>query len=633
MYTSHEASPYLTSAKKNRKPPKKFILLLAGSELMSNQPNLMSIPFRELTSVELKDRLELLLLGLPRGIALLELEPESGKSTCLYANDLYCQLCNASLDDLIEFGIPATGRHIPKEDRDRTGLVATDAGKSLSPFTVCYRVCHGDEFKWIRASAVYQPSPSGNLYMFCVLEDYTEGAKLESDRKVQESASLMLSSFVTALFDASCYIGSDFRIVDDGAKLRGFFSSDVEVSLVGVSLCSYISLIEDQLRFKDFMSRAFLCEKLPVAPMIRLRMSLADNPLCDVQVYVAKVVCLDALPASERYLVGIRVMPSSGTSSVRVVEAQRETRRLAVSSNPFINVTRDLLVALTVADIQEPGEVPGAFEWIVPLFEVSDSELIEEELIRALPNNIQWDMFQASRAHNFSACAQLLAFTIEGNLNVLAGVFHQFLGKKSKYHYVFRFFCNMVPHLAPADGYELLYVLDEALERMPGENEVIAMDVTLCLLTAAYRNPLCFGCPNSTDWLRDRFSKAMSSCSSIDKSRRLGPVYWICTLWGAVQAKQGRFDEAKAILENTFADMVKYCTRHPEVASVRKLQAVVAYNIAAEHLRECNLIMSLRWAHKIQDIVQVSQVTLPRKCTELITWAQGIQEVMEGFSE
>jgi len=247
---------------------------------------------------------------------------------------------------------------------------------------------------------------------------------------------------------------------------------------------------------------------------------------------------------------------------------------------------------------------------------------MEEEVIKSLPNNIQWDMFQAARSGNFLGIAELLEFTVEGSADIFST---KKIRNKSLSHSVLRMYLDIVPRLSAAEGHELLYLLDEALPRIEKKGEVMGWELTLCLFTAAYKNPECYSCANSIEWLRDRFGKSLKN-SQIAKSKRLGPVYWICVLWGAIQCKADRQEEAFATWKSAFNDMHAYCTRHPESTSVRQLQAITAHNLAVEYLRVGKVMKSLSWAHKIQAIQLTSQVTLPEKCNQLVRWAERVQD-------
>ena len=567
------------------------------------------------------DKYKFILDRFPRGVALLELDPKTGESWCIYANDEYCQLSNCTREELDKYGIPATGRHSPKEDHDRNTPIATLAASTFLPFSICYRVCYGEDYKWRRSSATYTKTDRGTLYMSCLIEDFTEGATVACCAELQESANLMLTSFVTALFDANCYVDENFGILDDSSKLRYLLTYNTETSLIGVSLSSFIPLTDDKDRFHKYISS---CLGL-AAPTIKVRMQLnGASALTDVQVYVtpthrassqfASPMQSDAHPV---FLVGLRVVaaPEQHTTATPRPRIAKDRTVYELQS-----VSRDLMAALRLVKTAEPCDhtvgLPS-FEWIVPLFAVSDGELMEEEVIRCMPNNTQWDMFQAARVDNYIGVGELLEYTVEGSLNFMKKNF----GKRIN-HSVFRFYLDIVSRLSPSEGHELLYLLDESLPI----GSVIGWELTLCLLTAAYKNPECYSCPNSTDWLRDRLGKSLKSSSSLDKSQRLGPMYWICLLWGAVQVKLNRQEEARATLKPVFADMQAYCMRHPESGSVRQLQAIIAHNVAVEFLRGGNVLKALEWAHKIQAIQLTTQVTLPQKCNELVLWAERVQD-------
>lgn len=632
----------------------------------------------------LADQMEHMLDRFPKGAGLIELDPETGSSVFLYANAKYCELSNSTLADLKEFGIPATGRSVPSVDRARVDPYVIAAAKTMSEWTISLRVCfEGGDFQWRRFIGTCAPGENGKILMSVSCEDFTEGARLMEASKSGSSASLMLSSFVTALFDASCYVDGDFRIRDDSPKLRYLLSSNVEQSVSGMSLISFIKLDEDKIRFLEYMSRAFLWNTQPVgaipaAPMIRVRMALADGSLTDVQVYVTPThvktgdrfdsVSSDSTAESisgssepSVYLVGLRVMSDSQFEDIQAEEAfsilrtpiSKSAKVLPLNmkggSRKFAHalhrsVSRDLAEALKFRRNEfidsNPNPNLPSFSWIVPLYSVCDAELMEEELVRALPNNIQWDFYRASQNGNFLGCGQFLAFSLEGDADLFrrsAKGSPELCQNVDLLHCTFRFFCDMVQRIGPEDGYELLYLLDEAATRMGPErlglvgHEVVRLEITLALLTATYKNPQWFSCPESTDWLRTNFSSALadSNHEHLDKSKRLGTIYWVCALWGVVQNKLERFQESMVVLKNVYADMVAYGARHPEAASVRKLQAVIAHNLSVEFLKGGNVLKALKWAHKVQEIILTSQVPLHCRCTELVRWAERVQGVAE----
>ena len=267
---------------------------------------------------------------------------------------------------------------------------------------------------------------------------------------------------------------------------------------------------------------------------------------------------------------------------------------------------------------------------LVPLFDVSDMPAMEEELIRALPNDKQAAFIRASSECNYLVCSQLMGSCVEGNANFLSPFQGANLCKNPDLlHCLFRFYLGLLTSMHGESAYTLLLTLSSSLNRIEpilGEltSHIAHQELTLALISCAIVHPDWFEAPISMQWLRQAFTGAVQEQTptlSADKSRRLPPVYWICTLWAALHRSIGRTQEAKRLLEHVFGDMSTYSMRHPESTSVRQLQAVTAHNLAMIALAQGEGPTADMWVKTLKTIVAESHVELPLGCCRLLEWS------------
>ena len=242
-------------------------------------------------------------------------------------------------------------------------------------------------------------------------------------------------------------------------------------------------------------------------------------------------------------------------------------------------IGRDMVHALTSMEAkivlrrmrEEVSQRPH-LDWLIPLYDISDFVVMEEELVRTLSNTLQGNFIRASRQGMYMSCSQLLAYTLDGNANILPNTPKKDLIENSDLlHCAYRFFIGLLPRLSPEHSYKLLVSLSESVKRISGKlgksgTEVATLEFTLALITGAIRHPDWFSSRPSIQWLRKTFADALqiSGTKHVDKSRRLPTVYYMCILWGCLMKVFQREDEAKSLLENIYDDMEQYCTRHPE---------------------------------------------------------------------
>jgi len=128
-------------------------------------------------------------------------------------------------------------------------------------------------------------------------------------------------------------------------------------------------------------------------------------------------------------------------------------------------------------------------------------------------------------------------------------------------------------------------------------------------------------------WIRKYFTEAMKvrENKTVNKSRKLPATYFLCVAWASVMHIAARAHEASALLKNLSDDMRTYCLRHPESGTVRKLQAICLHNLAVSAIAQRNLVAAFGWIHELQDIISGTHATYPKRCSDLVTWAQTSQ--------
>jgi hypothetical protein len=377
-------------------------------------------------------------------------------------------------------------------------------------------------------------------------------------------------------------------------------------------------------------------------------------------------------PGRDKFLLGIRIADRRLLSSVKNlsvdpkptlsplleehegIQGCKETRRF-----PIPRIYRCLLSDCVVAcesivsgqshtdalggETVEGKKLPR-LEWIHVLYRVADADACKEELIKCLPHNIQWDMFRGCEFGNFVGCGELLKFTVNyGNLNVVdsseKNILRISFGEDDMIHVGFRFFISFSGRLGSwNERKDLLNRLNSCRFKLytTGRidrctNDVVLIEICLAALSACVSSDV-----DSVEWVRELFVEVLTTDMSLGpqtsgdiKTIRLGGVYWVCLLWASVCKRTDRAKEAIAVLENTFDDIQAFCRRHPECATVRRLQAIACHNLCVEHLKSGNVIAAIKWAHCILEIGLTSQVILPAECTNVVRWAESVQTYLE----
>ncbi len=283
------------------------------------------------------EMMEFLLETLPKGVALHKIDPETGKTSHPIINRKMAELCGGRVDEMRKEGSYVVTGSMQDEEREYLESVVTDAYANLSnaSFTVNTLRANG-QYAPVRFSVKCYADDGGKLQGTAMAE---EG--IESDIEhvsVRRSARLMLSSFLSAVFDVSFYVNSKFQFIEDSPRVRYFFSTEPTFALQGKPLEVFMTLDEDKHRFKEYMVRSLEQQMdsitVPeestnvttdplfqspsrlvhsVAPMIKIRLSTAENILSDCQVFATPTYC--GTPITSRSM-SIGSMESSSSSSV-----------------------------------------------------------------------------------------------------------------------------------------------------------------------------------------------------------------------------------------------------------------------------------------------------------------------------
>ena len=303
---------------------------------------------------------------------------------------------------------------------------------------------------------------------------------------------------------------------------------------------------------------------------------------------------------------------------------------VALSLQRLLN--RDILHSLACLDSE-----PAIADWLVVRYTIADISTMEEELVRSLSSKHQAHFHIGSKSNNYSLCASALESSIQGNANILnpsnsAGV-SSLCDNLDLVHCAFRFFLGMAGRIPDqAIATRLLIELENSIPRLVallgkiGHAQTL-FEFTLTLLTAALRFPSMCQTTSSMQWIRKYFTDAMKlrETKTVNKSRKLPAMYFLCVLWASLMHIVGRNDESSALLKNLSDDMRTYCLRHPESATVRKLQAICLHNLAVSAIAQRNLVAAFGWIHELQDILSGTHVTYPTRCSDLVIWAQTSQ--------
>lgn len=273
----------------------------------------------------------------------------------------------------------------------------------------------------------------------------------------------------------------------------------------------------------------------------------------------------------------------------------------------------------------------GVTEWLIPLYEISDHVVMEAELVRALPFALQGDFMLASRHGIYDACSQILAYTCEGDVNILQPN-AKLANSADLVHCAFRFFIGILPQLNGERAYRLLRALGQGMRAMEPVlkrkgMEVAKYEFTMALITAAIKHVDVFASPGTLEWLKSTFVDAvtMKGFRTLDKTRRLPIIYHVVILWACLMKLLKREAEAKILLENTNKDISVYCEGRPGSIAVREFQAIILYNLALLHMENQDSKKALNLIWELQSNLEYTYINFPERCRELVRWAVELQ--------
>lgn len=501
----------------------------------------------------------------------------------------------------------------------------------------------------------------------------------------------VLSSFMSAMLDAYFAVDSEFHILDDTPKLRHLITANPDASVAGMSLELLMTSKDDLSKFREFMARSLedragRGQLTAAASMIQTKLCLAGK-CCFVELYASPLP--PAPPTSEEsttastsvnrqgYMMGFRVLscetsfsneppcvdvlasstskpstPSELTAPPRLFRGMQMGQSTgliypAVSAIPpppmadllttsaYRSLHQDLNTAILVvneADLTGPSscgpcDVDQSPELFIPLYEVSDTSAIEEELVRSLPNDKQVKFAKAAAEGSYLVCSQLMASCLEGNANFLSPFRGDRLCSNADLmHCLIRFYIGLTHGVSGETAYTILLTLSSSLHRVEdilGRRlmPVVRTELTLALLSQAIIHPNWFEAAVTRQWLRESFAEIVAEKPEYpdDKSRRLPYVYWACILWACDRHNaQG----TKQILANVFEDIQAYCQRHPACSSARQLEVIICHNLAVISMGEDDFLTAARWSSQLKQILtsEASVIDIPLRCCKMVEW-------------
>lgn len=599
-----------------------------------------------------------------------------------YVTDRFSEMCGVPVDRFISDGIHALLRSAFIDDQP--SLITALEGDS----SVIIRF-HVDD--------LYQPVRVITNSKSIILQEIVFDVK-----EPTTNASYMLTALMGSVFDASFYVDTHFRIIDDSPKIAAFFSSDRR-SVNGLLLESFIPTVLERERFRSTLVEAATAvsttqlDAVGPGPTVRTTMQLAGDSRAEVAVFATStflhltpvvdedsvrsnlppagdcpvlVVGKAAAQSAEKFLIGIKfVRTEIDLSAPQIADKVADERAESVSirsrestsqlgqvpeesecsesesvgsstlagsafrvSKMLLShalqraLTRDVIAAVSTIEALTVTDE----DWLVPLYEVCDKDVVEDELVRCLPSGLQGELVSATKEGNFSAAGSLLSRSLIGDLNIIQqGDLQTLCQDEDLIHCAFRYFVSLAPR-AGSTAFALLADIENAVIRIApllGQAgvEVASFGFAMALISAAYRHPEYAG--KHMAWLRDAFTNTLKLKESkqLDMAHRLPSMYYVCALWGCLMHKLRRDEEAVAVLANLFDDTVSFCHRHPESFGVRKLQAVCAYNLAIQALSRDDVHIAFTWTHKLQTVLAASHVQFPQRCHDLVKWAESTQ--------
>lgn len=519
-----------------------------------------------------------------KGLGIFELDPVSGKSWLLFGTGEYSRLCTASIEELKQHGIPSVGRHVPEEDRRRAAKYMHQSMCSLSSWTISPRVFRDGAYRFTRFAGYCTSGDKGTVLSSVIAEDFSEHAREIEKANVEKSASGMLRSFLSAVFDVSFYLDNEYRILDDSTKLEHFLGTRPKGLLFNDLL-----LAADKARFNRFMTAQRNQHPENIASMVRLRLWTVGGTLIDVELFsspnfvqsmtgldytsnVSTMCSLEAGLADERpteFLIGLRVLSDVAKNSPKLVDG-------TLGYQDVLCGIRQSLACTTLSD-----------NWIVPgtvRIPKNAATEMEECLVRMVSPQLQKRFRECVTMRDFFGCKQLLKESRLGWEGLIP-----------------RFFLHLSQSAHVEDARDILFMVDRA--RLCSDSHLL---FEICLFGIS------FGLNQSTidrellDFLRGLFAQSLRVANSVDDIPEIHIiVYYICILWGCMNRRLGRSGEAVAVLEHVVADLKSYLIRYPGCTLGERLEYIARQNLAVELLHNGDIYGAIRLSNTADTAIDV----------------------------
>ena len=488
----------------------------------------------------------------------------------------------------------------------------------------------------------------------------------------------MLNALSAALFDASVYVDSHFRFKEESPQLAAMVC--LQSPLTGRLFKDLIATDQDRERFERYIESSFNRDAtvssssvstaassgpVSVARTLEVIVGVDHSRLVNARLYVTPVRC-DSLegdffvgvqtaaydPLPEAWARPTRIRPTIPAPEVEpslacitrddpapsVGEASESTlfeHPLSVEGGkkpnapPHVSLVTMLyrLMNRDLVSMTAEAHVEGG--WITPLYQPSDVDAMEEDLVKILPNALQERFLQSAFDSDVLDCCELLQKCTVGNLNVLS--YAQGLPPTSAPHHfcaAARFILCMLTTCKPdviipffdrwMQGYESLNVYCSSMRAQ----------IALSMISCAIKFPDAFSSPAETEKLRSMFSLMVSTTDSfgVTDQARLPAVYTVCLLWASLQRKQGRMAEAVQILEGAAKDMELYSIRHPGSLTVLQLRAMTQFNLASAAIQSGDWDTANRWMNEINELLRTSgKMVLQKVRSKIMDWLRGLE--------
>lgn len=520
---------------------------------------------------------------LPRGLSLIRLDLESALTTGVFGNQLYCDMFHITQEQLMAQGLVAITTNGLYEDYHLFDIVVPEYIKQWSDTVVVFRVVAGDRVAWIRQLTHFTWAGGSSIVGASVLENFAAGADAIARSLKGSRSEFMLSAITQSVFPIAVWVDAKLRITAASPATASLLAPSRD-TVTGLPLELFVSLDQHKLKLRSFLRT----RRDQNAPLVcRLRMNIGDRNLVQVDVFPfsmngATIIGINPVDpiislAKRRKRRSARAPATAGGPAERADEPST-----AVINETFRWLFRDWFEAMTAG-----WAAVGPADWRVPTRIIAYQESVTNELILALPNYLQSEFLSASAAANYQLCAQLLSYTVYGDVNIL-GHPKQLTANLDLVQCVYRFFINMVSALSGdvKRQHALLMALSESRKTLIVKKLtkplciMLNLGFALTLLSAANKNPANFS--DSLPWLRAAFADALETppLPQIDEGRKLPVMYWLCILWASFMHAIGRAEEARGLLSGTLEELEAYTARHPRCLMTAQQLDLVRYNLA-----------------------------------------------------